>query len=856
MPRLSFAVGMSFLLAAAAVLATGLGAFWNTRAVAQATGWVSHTHQVRTALESVASLLKDVESGQRGYLLSGGEEYLAPYREATAEIGPRLDELQSLTADNPRQHERVARLRQLASERLAVSEEIVRLYQDGDRQGAMAIFASGRGRQIMDRARSALDDMQADETGLLERRVFEAQAISGRSQAFAALTTLAVLALLGTAFVTARRAGRSVHRSEQSLRLSLQAAEQMNRELAFQQYALDQSAIVAVTDASGTITYVNDRFCEISGYPREELLGRNHRIINSGYHEPAMFDALYATVSEGRTWRGEIRNRSKDGRIYWVDTTIVPLLDEHGLPERYVSIRWDITERKQAEAALRESESGYRTLTEALPHMVWTADPQLTPTYFSEHWIEFTGWRAEGTDFASWLQLVHPEDRSGLQSVVEPAVAAGRPHEAEFRLRRVDGVYRRVLSRATPRRDAAGALVQWVGTVTDIEERWQASQALRRSEALTQAIIEGSTALVYAKDLQGRYFLANRAWCSVVGVQPHQVQGTDDAQVFGPEVGARLRAVDLRVLETGEPTIAEEAAVLRGRQLTYLSSKFPLRDADGSIYAICGVSSDITELKSAQQEVQLLNAGLEERVAERTRQLSEANHELEAFSYTVSHDLRAPLRGLQGFAQAVHEDYGCRLDDEGRAYLDRIIAAARRMEALIQDLLDYGRLARAELPLKDLPLAMAIAAAQERVAQDIQRRHAVIELQEPLPPVHAHPAMLVQVLTNLLGNAVKFVAPGTTPHVRLRAEPRGDCVRVWVEDNGIGIKPEHQERIFGVFERLHGQETYPGTGVGLAIVKKGCERMEGSCGVQSQPGAGSRFWFQLPAAKGVSNEAQ
>jgi signal transduction histidine kinase len=289
---------------------------------------------------------------------------------------------------------------------------------------------------------------------------------------------------------------------------------------------------------------------------------------------------------------------------------------------------------------------------------------------------------------------------------------------------------------------------------------------------------------------------------------------------------------------------------VRGEQRTFLSSKFPLRDGQGRIYAVCGVSTDITDLKRAQEQVQQLNAELEQRVVQRTRQLADANQELEAFSYTVSHDLRAPLRGMQGFAQALTEDYGPQLESEGQDYLQRIIAAARRMEALIQDLLEYGRLARQELQLRDIQLGSALAEARERLAADLRSSQAVIEVEGTLPAVQAHPGVLVQVFANLLGNAVKFVAPGVTPRIRVRAECRGGVVRTWVEDNGIGVDAQHRERIFKVFERLHGQESFPGTGVGLAIVRKGCERMGGGAGVEPAPAGGARFWFELPAAKG------
>jgi len=242
---------------------------------------------------------------------------------------------------------------------------------------------------------------------------------------------------------------------------------------------------------------------------------------------------------------------------------------------------------------------------------------------------------------------------------------------------------------------------------------------------------------------------------------------------------------------------------------------------------------------------------LEDRVRARTAELQERNEELEAFAYSISHDLRAPLRAMGGFSQALLEDYGDRLDDTGRQYAQRVVAGANVMDQLIRDLLSYSRITRSELRLAPLDPRRAIQTATEQVAPDVAARNARVTVDEPLPAVIGHETTLAQVVANLMANAIKFVPPGTTPAVRVRAETRDGRVRLWIEDNGIGIAPEHHERIFRVFERLNPADDYPGTGIGLAIVRKGAERMGGRVGVESQPGAGSRFWIELPQAEVV-----
>jgi signal transduction histidine kinase len=253
-----------------------------------------------------------------------------------------------------------------------------------------------------------------------------------------------------------------------------------------------------------------------------------------------------------------------------------------------------------------------------------------------------------------------------------------------------------------------------------------------------------------------------------------------------------------------------------------------------------------TAFNTMASQVTRSRVRLEAQVEERTAALQETLQELEAFSYTVSHDLRAPLRAMQGFAQALLEDYGRSLDATGHDYATRVVEASRRMDELIQDLLAYGRLSRQELSLGAVDLDGVTTDAIRSVADDAQRRGGAIDVASPLGEVVGNARLLQQVIENLVANAVKFVPPGVAPRVRIASETLNGRRRLWVQDNGIGVAPEHQERIFRVFERLHGGETYPGTGIGLAIVRRAIERMDGHVGVESSPGAGSRFWIELP----------
>lgn len=260
------------------------------------------------------------------------------------------------------------------------------------------------------------------------------------------------------------------------------------------------------------------------------------------------------------------------------------------------------------------------------------------------------------------------------------------------------------------------------------------------------------------------------------------------------------------------------------------------------------LAKDVTDRVRMSEELALHAATLEAKVAERTRELAETNAELEAFSYSVSHDLRAPLRAMSGFSQALMEDYGDELGEEGQRYARIIVDAARRMDELIRDLLAYSRVAKVEMVLNPLSLDDVVEKARHQLDADLTERNAEVRVQGPLGSAVGHSGTLVQVVANLVSNATKFVPAERRPQVTIDSRRRNGEMRLRVSDNGLGIEPEYHERIFRVFERLHTVQAYNGSGIGLSIVRKGLERMGGRVELESTPGEGSTFTVVLPSA--------
>jgi PAS domain S-box-containing protein len=314
----------------------------------------------------------------------------------------------------------------------------------------------------------------------------------------------------------------------------------------------------------------------------------------------------------------------------------------------------------------------------------------------------------------------------------------------------------------------------------------------------------------------------------------------------------------------------------------------PVRDVQGEITHFIAIKQDVSERKQAEEALRQSEARhraeLEDLVEHRTAQLVEANASLQAFAYTAAHDLRSPLRGITSFSTIALEDYGPNLDATGRSMLERIVQSANQMSRLLNDLLEYSRVSAADLKSEPVSLAKAVSEAVALLDVDIRGKHAVVTVTSPLPDVIGHPATLVLLINNLVSNALKFVPPGGQPRIRIWAEPVRSAeyamhheltavadaghnipqapdpalhaahatipmVRLWVEDNGIGIARENLQKIFVAFQRLHGKQTYPGTGLGLAIVRKAAVRMGGQVGVESELGKGSRFWVDLRAVK-------
>jgi PAS domain S-box-containing protein len=393
------------------------------------------------------------------------------------------------------------------------------------------------------------------------------------------------------------------------------------------------------------------------------------------------------------------------------------------------------------------------------------------------------------------------------------------------------------------------------------EHRQRLSEAARRLELQTKQnrFFTLSVDLLAIADFAGHLKELNAAWERLLGYSENDLKGNPFWEWMDPaekEIAqSRLREAiqdrntvnfecSYRCRDGSNRWFAWTLAPYGAEELLYLFA----RDITGTKIAEKQIRKLNQTLEQRAEELQSANAELQTEVSVRKKAeeaLQESNSALEAFSYSVSHDLRAPIRAMQGFAKVLLEDYSGSLDEMGRDCATRIVHAADRMDNLVHDLLVFSRLGHTTLELRPISLQETLLEVLGHLEGEVESRQASINIEPDLPSVLAHDVTLTQILVNLISNGMKFVPAGVTPRITVRSEKEADVVRLWIEDNGIGIPSEDQSRIFKVFERLHGADSYPGTGLGLAIVRKGVERMSGQVGVESEVGKGSHFWLRL-----------
>jgi PAS domain S-box-containing protein len=543
---------------------------------------------------------------------------------------------------------------------------------------------------------------------------------------------------------------------------------------------------------------------------------------------------------------GEWRVVWPDGQLHWLVGRFQTFKNASG-GRRLVGINIDITERKQAEQALREREEWFRTMADAIPQQAWIATSDGYIFWFNRRCFEYTGLAQKDLEGWGWQRVHDPEVLPKVLERWKRSIATSEPFDMEFPVRGADGKYRSFLTRVLPLRDKEGRVVQWFGTHTDVTELRERERVLTRQAHL----IDLAPAGTFVRKQDGTITFWSGGAERLYGWSKSEAVGRRTNELLQTKFPEPLESIVAKLLGGGTWTGELRHRNRDGRELVVQSFWRAELDENGEVEELLESNTDITERKQFQEH-------LEDAVEERTGRLREAMEDLEHMSYSMIHDMRAPLRAMQSFAQFVELDFGGSASEKGRDYLRRIREGANRLDNLITGALNYNKVVRESPALEPINLGKLLR-SMVQTYPNLQPPVADILVEVGAEVVVlGNESLLTECFANLLDNAVKFVAPGVHPVIRVssRSSTLGErpSTIVSIRDNGIGIPKEARERIFGMFQRLHGPGEYPGTGIGLTIVNKAVQRMGGRLGLESKAGLGTMFWVELPSAENAKSQ--
>jgi PAS domain S-box-containing protein len=600
---------------------------------------------------------------------------------------------------------------------------------------------------------------------------------------------------------------------------------------------------IIVLDAGGRILTWNTGAEQLAGYHPSEVVGRHFSVfyppddVKAGRPEQALRTATVEGRVEDEGWR--VRG---DGSRFWANVVLTALRDPHGTLIGFGEVTRDLTERRREEDKLRRSEERFRLLVEGVTdYAIFMLDPEGRVLSWNAGAERIKGYRPEEILGEHFARFFPPEEvAAGKPAELLRAAASQGQHEDEgWRLRK-DGSRFWANAVLTAIRDEHGALTGFAKVVRDLTERRLAEEALRSAEEYVRLVVEGAYSAFVGIDSTGLITGWNRQSEVTFGWPREEAVGRELAEtIIPPQYREAHRHGLQRFLATGEGPVLNrvlEMTALRrdGTEFPVELTIAPLRLGGKLVFA--AFLRDITERKEVEDERKRHAAALEA-----------ANAELEGFSYSVSHDLRAPLRAIDGYAQALLEDHATALDAEGQRLLGVVRENAQRMGQLIDGLLKFSRFGRQAMSLTPLDMTALARAVVDEVRQAGDRGAAApaVALEE-LPPALGDQTLVRQVLANLIGNAVKFSRTRPRPEIRVGGRSEGDEVVYFVQDNGVGFDMRYADKLFQVFGRLHKVEEFEGTGVGLALTQRIVQRHGGRVWVESAPDQGAKFYFSLP----------
>ena len=602
-------------------------------------------------------------------------------------------------------------------------------------------------------------------------------------------------------------------------------------------------------DTNGKVTHWNPAAERIFGFTSEEAIGRTLlELVIPEEVRPAVVEVLDRLVAgEEASYTEPGNNLRKDGSVISCQWFNTPLIEATGEVSGVLSMVLDVTERQLAEEALREA----NTIINLSPAVafLWKNQEGWPVQYVSRNVKELFGYTAQElmAGDVSYASVIHADDLETVREQDRTYFEEKSRDEfsQEYRIVTKDGQVRWIDERTRTRRNEEGEVTHYQGVVLDITDRKRAEEELRRNEV----IVASSSDMLALLDKDYTYLAVNSAYLKAFGMTRDQLIGSTVSEVFGEErFKGVIRPQADRCLG-GERVHFQEWFDFPVSGRVYMDvSYYPYVGADNEVRGFVVDARDITELEATRTKLREMNVALEHLVEARTEQLVAANEELEAFAYSVSHDLKAPLRAIDGYSAMLEEGHGSSLPEDGQRLLGVVRSSAQQMARLIDDLLAFSRIGRVEMVISDVDmreLAQAVFSDLLNVSKLEGDRTVDFNLGE-LPTVRADLALMRQVWANLLDNALKFTGGREAARIEVDCQEEPDHWVFRVRDNGAGFDMEYVDKLFGVFQRLHYQEEFPGTGVGLATVQRVVQRHGGEVWAEGEVDAGATVFFRLP----------
>ena len=657
-------------------------------------------------------------------------------------------------------------------------------------------------------------------------------------------TSLLVLTSLVTFSVLVWRTARTLNETDASRSVAEEALRLRNQELT--DFFENASVGISWIAPDGAIQWANRAELDLLGYQREDYIGKN--IASFHVDSVASHDVLDRWQHGQSLQNHEMLVRARDATVRIVSINSSPHYKNGKLVHTRCFSR-DVTQRKTAEEALRISQQKLSAIFNQVTVGIVQSDQSGRLVLMNQRFCEIVGRSMEHLLQLRLEDITHPEDGPASTHAFQNALSAGEDCVIEQRFIRPNGTFVWVRTSVAPVTDVGGAR-HAVALVEDVSERKRTEAALRKSEDEFRTMFElAAVGKAQLEPISRQFLRVNRKLCDITGFSPPELTSKKLVDLIAPEdqPGA-IQELD-GILQGRETSCSMEKRCVRkdGTTIWVEISATMVSNADGKPLRLFAVIQDVTERRQAEDEVRRLNSELDHRVTIRTAQLEATNKELEAFCYSVSHDLRAPLRNIVGFSQALLQDYGGNLDDQGKEYLNRACAAGQRMTRLIEDLLHLSRVGRSEMTRAKVDLSAMVQA----VAGELQKGEPSRGVQWKIASgvaAQGDSRLLRIAFENLLGNAWKFTSKREQAIVEFGQHTKDGEAVFFVRDNGAGFDMTYADKLFGVFQRLHPVTEFPGTGIGLATVQRIIIRHGGRIWAESEVGKGATFYFTLPDA--------